>query len=55
LRRARLNLAYALLRRGARGEAIAAAWQSLAENPGGRTLRNFASIVRGAVQHQDAL
>ena len=53
LRRARLNLAYALLRRGARGEAIAAAWKSLAENPGRSTLRNFASIVRGAAQHPE--
>ena len=55
LRRARLNLAYALLRRGARTEAIAAAWQSLAENPGAATLRNFASIVKGAVGHQGIL
>ena len=55
LRRARLNLAYALLRRGARTEAIAAAWQSLAENPGAATLRNFASIVKGAVYQQSTL
>lgn len=48
LRRARLNLAYALVRQGARSEAIAAVWKSLAEYPGRRTFRDFASVVKGA-------
>jgi GT2 family glycosyltransferase len=55
LRRARLNLAYALLRHGARRQAVAVAWKSLAEHPGRRSLRNFASIVKGAMQDQDPL
>lgn len=53
LRRARLNLAYALLRQGARWQAVAAVWKSLAENPGRRSLRNFASIVKGAALRQN--
>src|SRR4051812_47679082 len=47
LRRARLNLAYALVRRGMKLEALAAVAPSLLENPGGRALRDFASIARG--------
>ncbi len=50
LRRARLNLGYALLRHGLRGEALAVALKSLAEDPGAKTLRNFASIARGTMQ-----
>ena len=49
LRRARLNLAYALLRRGARGEAIAVAWRLLTHHPGRNAARSFASIVKGAM------
>ena len=54
LRRARLNLGYALLRRGLRAEAVAVALKSLAEDPGAKTLRDFASIARGIVQDRFA-
>ncbi len=47
LQRARLNLAYALLRGGQRGAAIRAVLPSIYESPGLGSLRNLGSIVRG--------
>lgn len=49
LRRARLNLAYALLKRGRGGEAIGAVVASLLEHRGLAALRDLASIARGAL------
>lgn len=50
LRRARLNLAYALVRRRMRLQALRAALTSFAEDPGFATLRDLASIARGCLQ-----
>lgn len=50
LRRARLNLAYALLRRHRRLEAIGAVLPSVVGNPGIRVVRDLASVLRGCVQ-----
>jgi len=50
LRHARLNHAYALLRRGRRLEALAAVLPSVLESPGAAVLRDFASIARGCFQ-----
>lgn len=50
LRRARQNLAYALLRRQRRTEAVAVALSSFLEDPSFETSRNFASIARGTFQ-----
>ena len=50
LSRARLNLAYALLRRRQRARAVAVVATSFIEAPGWETLRNLASILRGTVQ-----
>jgi len=50
LRRARLNLAYALLRQRRRGEAIATALRSFVDDPGWQSLRHLASIGRGVFQ-----
>ena len=47
LRRARLNLAYVLLRQGRQGEAIRAVLPSLIASPGFTTLRDLLSIMRG--------
>ncbi len=47
LRRARLNLAYALLRQGQRGAALRAAWASFTADPGLSTLRDLFSVLRG--------
>lgn len=47
LRRARLNLAYALLRQGRRGEALRAVWPSFTADPGLSTLRDLFSVLRG--------
>lgn len=47
LRRARLNLAYVLLRQGRQGEAIRAVLPSLVASPGFTTLRDLLSIMRG--------
>ena len=52
LRRARLNLAYALLRQRRRGEAMATALRSLVEDPGWQSVRNLASIARGILQRE---
>jgi len=49
LRRARLNLAYALLRRGEGMRAIRAVFASLKDYPGLSTLRDVASITLGAL------
>ncbi|MGH8671093.1 MAG: glycosyltransferase family 2 protein [Burkholderiales bacterium] len=49
IRRARLNLGYALLRHGRRFEAVHAVWPSVMANPGMRTLRDLLSVIRGAV------
>lgn len=48
LRRARLNLAYVLLRQGRQGEAIRAVLPSLVTSPGFTTLRDLFSVMRGA-------
>jgi GT2 family glycosyltransferase len=48
--RARLDLAYALLRRGERSRAVAAVATSLVESPGWTSVRNVASIFKGTVQ-----
>ena len=50
LRRARLNLAYALLRRGRRVQAISSVLVSFGEHPSLSALRHVASIVLGALQ-----
>ena len=50
LRRARLNLAYALLRRGEGAQALRSVLVSLRENPGVSALRDVASIALGALQ-----
>jgi hypothetical protein len=50
LRRARVNLAYALVRRRRRLQAMGAILASVAENPGIATLRDVASIARGCLQ-----
>lgn len=47
LRRARLNLAYVLLRQGRQGEAIRAVLSSLVASPSFTTLRDLLSIMRG--------
>jgi hypothetical protein len=47
LQNARLNLAYALLRRGQRGDAIKAVLPSVFENPGAASLRGLVSVIRG--------
>lgn len=47
LRRARLNLAYALLRQGQRGAALRTVWPSFAADPGLSTLRDLLSVLRG--------
>ena len=50
LRRARLNLSYALLRQGEGARAIGAVLASLLENPGLSTLRDVVSVALGALQ-----
>ena len=50
LRRARLNLAYALVKRRRRVEAMTTVLTSLVDTPGIKTLRGFASIAIGCVQ-----
>ena len=50
LRRARLNLAYALLRRGQGVRAIGAVLGSFLESPGLSTLRDVVSVALGALQ-----
>ena len=50
LHRARLNLAYALLRRRRRLEAIGSVLPSVIDNPGRAALHDLASIVRGCFQ-----
>ena len=50
LRRARLNLSYALLRQGESTRAIRAVLASLLENPGLSTLRDVVSVALGALQ-----
>lgn len=50
LRRARLNLAYALLTKGDGARAVCAVLLSLLENPGISTLRDVVSIARGVLQ-----
>ena len=50
LRRARLNLAYALLKQGKGGEAIGAVLASLAENRSPTALRDVASVALGALR-----
>lgn len=50
MRRARLNLAYALIRRRKRLAALGAVAVSLIERPGIGALRDLASIARGCVQ-----
>ena len=50
LRRARLNLAYALVRRRMRLQALRAVLRSFGEDPGLATLRDVASIARGCFQ-----
>ena len=49
MRRARLNLAYALLRQRSGVRAVATALASLAQYPSIRTLRDFTSIILGAL------
>jgi GT2 family glycosyltransferase len=48
--RARINLAYALLRNRQRGRSIAVAAKALVEAPGWRSMRNLLSILRGTIQ-----
>ena len=50
LRRARLNLALALLRRGLRGQALATALKAMVDDPGTKSLRNLASVAVGTLQ-----
>ena len=50
LRRARLNLAYALLRRGEGARAICAVLTSVWESPSMSTLRDLASVALGALR-----
>jgi glycosyltransferase involved in cell wall biosynthesis len=50
LRRARLNLAYALLRQRKDFQAMRSVLTSLLEDPGLETLRGVASVARGALQ-----
>lgn len=50
MRRARLNLAYALLKKGESAGAVGAVLASLFENPSLSTLRNVASIFLGVLQ-----
>jgi len=50
LRRARLNLAYTLLKQGKGGEALGAVLASLAENPSRKALRDAASVALGALR-----
>lgn len=50
LRRARLNLAYALIKRGERAQALSAVIPTLLRDPSGAALRDVASIVRGFMQ-----
>ena len=50
LRRARLNLAYALLKERRCAEAISSVLASIADSPGLVAARDLASIVRGCVQ-----
>ena len=50
VRRARLNLAYALVRRRMRMQALRAVITSFADDPGMTTLRDVASIARGCLQ-----
>lgn len=52
LRRARLDLAYASLRAGLRGDALAAVLPGLLESPSIRSLRDLASVLRGVFQRQ---
>lgn len=47
IRNGRLNLAYALSKRGARWAALRAVLPSLFESPGAASLRNVASILKG--------
>ncbi len=47
MRLARLNLAYALLKKGQRMKAIQAVLPSLWAQPGGQTMRDLISIIRG--------
>ena len=55
LRRARLNLAYALLRRGRRAEAFSVAVKALIDDPGLETSRNLMSIARGLLQRNSGM
>ena len=50
LRRARLNLAYALIRRGERAQALSAVISTLLHDPSMAALRDVASIARGCFQ-----
>ena len=50
LRRARLNLAYALLRRGERFQAMGSVLASLRESPSRSALRDVVSVALGALQ-----
>ena len=50
LRKARLNLAYALLRRRKRLQAMGSVLTAFIENPGQVALRDIASIARGCIQ-----
>jgi glycosyltransferase involved in cell wall biosynthesis len=50
LRRARLNLAYALLRKRKRLQAMGSVLTAFIENPGHAALRDVASIARGCIQ-----
>lgn len=54
LRRARVNLAYALLRRRQRVSAIRTVLDSLRENPGLRGIRDLVSVTLGAMQKKIA-
>lgn len=54
LRRARLNLAYALLRKRRRSQALAAVFPSLVENPRLASLRDVGSIALGALGRHPA-
>lgn len=53
LRRARLNLAYVLLKQGRRIQAMGAILASCIENPGIRALRDLASVTLGAARRRE--
>lgn len=54
LRRARLNLAYAFLRRHRRMAAIGSVLPLVVDNPGIAAVRDLASIVRGCIQQPES-